>query len=143
MRAMNSTSSTLSLLVLTASLTACPEKQTPAPAPPPAHEAKAAPAPAPTPAPGPAIAGGYAGQAANDPDVAKAAEEAIKLLQEKEADPTLKLVSVKKAETQVVAGMNYRMELEVATAKGARTLKVVVYRSLDGKHQLTSSESVQ
>ena len=121
----------------------CPFK--PAPTPPAAHEAKAPPAPAPAPAPGPApeIAGGYAGQAANDPDVTKAAEEAIKLLQEKEADPTLKLVSVKKAETQVVAGMNYRMELEVATAKGAKTLKVVVYRSLDGKHQLTSSEAVQ
>ncbi len=89
------------------------------------------------------MAGGYAAGEATAPEVTKAAEEAIKALQEKEADPTLKLVSVKKVETQVVAGMNYRLELEVATAKGAKTLKVVVYRSLDGKHQLTSSEVVQ
>jgi len=57
---------------------------------------------------------------------------------------TAELVSVLKAESQVVAGMNYRMCLKVTTSGGAgeadvtETVKVVVYRDLKGNYKLSS-----
>ncbi len=57
---------------------------------------------------------------------------------------TIELNSVLQAESQVVAGMNYRLCLKVTTS-GAKdeadviiTVRVVVYRDLKGKYSLTS-----
>lgn len=57
---------------------------------------------------------------------------------------TVELGSVLKAESQVVAGMNYRLCLKVTTSGAAgeadviSTVKVVVYRDLKGNYKLTS-----
>ena len=44
------------------------------------------------------------------------------------------------AETQVVAGLNYRLKLEVNTSSGPRIAQAVVYRDLKNKMSLTSWE---
>jgi len=95
------------------------------------------PAPAVKPAE-PTAPGGYA----EDPDAKPAADEAIKLLQAKENDPSISLVAIRKAEKQIVAGTNYRLELDLNTAKGPKTAKVVVYQPLRGPSELTSVEGL-
>lgn len=59
--------------------------------------------------------GGYSKVAADDPGVVAAAEFAVSAQKEKTGGP-LSLVSIKHAERQVVAGMNYKLCLEVKAA---------------------------
>lgn len=78
-----------------------------------------------------------------DEGAAAAAEFAVKDQSEKK-DMTYKLVSVEKAETQVVAGINYRLCLKVgyrkqdADADTTEFVRVVVFRSLQKEYSLTS-----
>lgn len=51
---------------------------------------------------------------------------------------TLVLVKIVSAESQVVAGMNYFLTLEVTENGTPRTAVAVVWRRLSGVHQLTS-----
>jgi len=127
---MNLTLRVLPLLVVLTSLSCTKE------APPPASPPGTAPV-APV-----ERAGGYSPDTATAPAIVAASEEALKLLQAKESDPSMKLVSVRKAEAQIVAGTNYRLELELTTAKGPKTVQVVVFKGLDGRYQLTSASGL-
>lgn len=48
------------------------------------------------------------------------------------------LIKVVSARQQVVAGMNYRIVLKVKTDGAVKDAEAVVWRKLDGEHQLTS-----
>lgn len=87
--------------------------------------------------------GGYREIDKADEGAAAAAEFAVKDQSEKK-ELAYKLVSVEKAETQVVAGMNYRLCLKVSyTKQGEESettefVQVVVFRSLQKEYSLTS-----
>lgn len=91
------------------------------------------------------VAGGYKpiANASNDAEVQEAATFAVNAI-----DPSLRLVNITSAATQVVAGLNYKLTLTAAPANGTTggggTYDVVVYRPLgaDAKLQLTSSKKV-
>ena len=87
--------------------------------------------------------GGYREIGKADEGAAAAAEFAVKDQSEKK-ELTYKLVSVEKAETQVVAGINYRLCLKVSyqkqgeDAETTEFVQVVVFRSLQKEYSLTS-----
>ena len=87
--------------------------------------------------------GGYREIDTADEGAAAAAEFAIKDQSEKK-ELTYKLVSVAKAETQTVAGINYRLCLKVSyqkqgeDAETTEFVQVVVFRSLQKEYSLTS-----
>lgn len=115
------------LFLLALTLSACTTRSTTSPP-------EAAPPPAP-------MVGGFQAREVGDDEVVKAAEEAVKLLQA--SDPSVELVGIRSAQAQVVAGMNYRLELELKTADGEKASRVVVFRALDGEYSLTSSDSIE
>ena len=51
------------------------------------------------------------------------------------------LLAVRRAEQQVVAGLNYRLRLSVKAGGRARDVTAVVYRNLQGVYSLTSWEA--
>lgn len=79
------------------------------------------------------VPGGFSPAPASDPEVLSAARFAVTA-----HDPQLKLLSVEQAQRQVVAGMNYRLSLKVEGRGTNRVAEAVVWRKLDGKHELTS-----
>ena len=87
--------------------------------------------------------GGYREIDKADEGAAAAAEFAVKAQSEKQ-EISYKLVSVEKAETQTVAGINYRLCLKVGHHKqdddtdATEFVKVVVFRSLQKEYSLTS-----
>jgi aspartic proteinase inhibitor len=87
--------------------------------------------------------GGYREIDTADEGAVAAAEFAVKDQSEKK-EMTYKLVSIEKAETQVVAGINYRLCLKVGYRKqdaeedSTEFVRVVVYRSLQKEYSLTS-----
>ena len=87
--------------------------------------------------------GGYREIDSADEGAAAAAEFAVKDQSEKK-ELTYKLVSVAKAETQTVAGINYRLCLKVSYQKQGEDeettefVQVVVFRSLQKEYSLTS-----
>src|SRR5262245_37239547 len=87
--------------------------------------------------------GGYKEISKTDDGAKAAAEFAVSERAEKTGG-TAKLVSIQKAERQVVAGMNYRLCLEVITsgkegeADVPEQVKIVVYRNLKNEYSLTS-----
>ncbi len=81
----------------------------------------------------PVMAGGYRAVETADPDVCAAARFAVRSLE----GPRARLRSIEAAQQQVVAGVNYRLDL--TTASGRRW-RVTVYRPLSGRLQLTSRE---
>lgn len=89
------------------------------------------------------MAGGYSEADAKNPDVVKAADFAVKT-QGKKQKATIKLVSVSAAKTQVVAGMNYQVCMEVSVKKKSgkaaanQFVTAIVYRNLQNKYSLTS-----
>jgi hypothetical protein len=94
------------------------------------------------------IVGGYKTVATDNPEVQSAAEFAVSERSEKEG-VSLKLVSVERAEQQVVAGINYRLCLKVAIDDEAddsdetQDVKVVVFRSLQKEYSLKSWEAAE
>ena len=86
----------------------------------------------------PALAGGYS-SAEIDPEVQKVAEFAVKA-QAKATGKPLQLVKILKVEHQVVAGLNYRLEIEVADGSKHLKAHAVVWKKLDGSLALTSWE---
>jgi len=84
----------------------------------------------------PALAGGYS-PAEIDSEVRKVAEFAVKTQAGTSGRP-LRLVKILKAERQVVAGLNYRLEIEVADGSKNRKALAVVWKKLDGSLALTS-----
>lgn len=89
------------------------------------------------------ITGGYGPIPNTDAGALAAAKYAVKT-QAKKTRATIKLVSVKQAETQVVAGQNYRLCLEVTIKSKGKTetknIQTVVYKNLKQKFSLTSWE---
>ena len=87
--------------------------------------------------------GGYREIAKDDEGAVAAAEFAVKDQSEKK-DMTYKLVLLEKAESQVVAGINYRLCLKIGYHKQdddvdtTEFVRVVVYRSLQKEYSLTS-----
>jgi hypothetical protein len=86
--------------------------------------------------------GGYREIAKDDEGAAAAAEFAVKQ-QSEDKGTTYKLVSVEHAESQVVAGINYRLCLKVGfkaddDSDKTEFVRVVVYRSLQNQYSLTS-----
>ena len=83
------------------------------------------------------IAGGYADTSNSDPEVVAAARFAIKTERQK-LHARITLLSIKHAEVQVVAGLNYRLCLRVKIKGKTRNVNVVVYKNLKQKYSLTS-----
>jgi len=87
--------------------------------------------------------GGYREIDKSDEGAAAAAEFAVKA-QSENKEMTYKLVSVEHAESQVVAGINYRLCLKVGYHKQdddvdtTEFVRVVVNRNLQNQHSLTS-----
>jgi len=87
--------------------------------------------------------GGYREIDKADEGAATAAEFAVKAESEKK-ETTYKLVSIEHAETQTVAGINYRLCLKVGyhkaddDAETTESVRVVVYRNLQSQYSLTS-----
>ncbi|HMH42220.1 MAG TPA: cystatin domain-containing protein [Pyrinomonadaceae bacterium] len=87
--------------------------------------------------------GGYREIDKADEGAATAAEFAVKAESEKK-EMTYKLVSIEHAETQTVAGINYRLCLKVGyhkpdeDAETTESVRVVVYRNLQNQYSLTS-----
>ena len=87
--------------------------------------------------------GGYREIAKDDEGAMAAAEFAVKDQSEKK-EMTFKLVSIEKAETQVVAGINYRLCLKVGYRKedaeedSTEFVRVIVYRNLQKQFSVTS-----
>jgi hypothetical protein len=85
------------------------------------------------------VAGGYSGRATNDPGVAAAAAFAVRE-RGRVTGRRLTLVSIRRAEAQVVAGMNYRLLLSVRDGREVSDVTAVVYRNLRRRLSLTSWE---
>ena len=69
-----------------------------------------------------------------------AAKAAVSERQQKEGG-SVTLVKIKRAETQLVAGINYRLCLTVKANGKSQTATVVVNKTLDDKYSLTSWEA--
>lgn len=89
-------------------------------------------------------AGGYVKASVNDAKVKAAANYAI-TVKAKEMKETLRLQSIKRAETQVVAGMNYRVCMVIyVPSKQAQTdgvtlyIDATIYQNLQGQYKITS-----
>jgi hypothetical protein len=83
------------------------------------------------------IAGGYAETSNNDPGALAAARFAVR----REAQKTHKRITfraIKRAEVQVVAGLNYRLCLSVRIGRKTQEVTVVVYKNLNKQYSLTS-----
>jgi hypothetical protein len=87
--------------------------------------------------------GGYKEIDKSDEGATAAAEFAVKAESEKK-ETTYKIVSLEHAESQVVAGINYRLCLKVGYRKQdddvdtTEFVRVVVYRNLQNQYSLTS-----
>lgn len=85
------------------------------------------------------LAGGYAEASVNDSEVRTAARFAIQA-REKQQGSRLSLISIERAETQVVAGLNYRLRLKVKGGGRTQDVTAVVYKDLRQRFRLTSWE---
>jgi len=85
---------------------------------------------------GPAV-GAYTPQDASSSEIREETAQAIALLQADRKDPSIGLVAIRSASTQVVAGTNYKLDLDVKTGKGAKHITVVVYKDLSGTRRLS------
>lgn len=89
------------------------------------------------------IIGGYGDAEVTAPQIVSAANFAVKA-QAKKQRAKIKLTAIKRAEQQVVAGMNFNMCLQVETReKGKKTyvpqiVQAVVFLNLKQKYELTS-----
>lgn len=95
-----------------------------------------------TPAVSPPVVGGYTAADTASAPIQSAAAEAVKLLQTRTKDRSLTLEKIRSAQTQVVAGTNYRLELDVKTGRATKAVTVVLYKDLQGGAQLTSVEGL-
>ena len=89
-----------------------------------------------------AIPGGLTNQPVDSKGVIEAANQAIGLLRDQTKDPTLSLVKIRSAQTQVVAGFKYYLEMDVTTQKGARTVNLILFQGLSGDNSLSGVEGL-
>ncbi len=88
------------------------------------------------------VTGGYAETSVSDAEVVKAAKFAIKKRSKQQKN--LNLTTIKKAELQVVAGINYQLCLQI-TFNDKKSKKIIeqfvtaiIYRNLKNSYSLTS-----
>ena len=74
------------------------------------------------------MAGGWRNRKATDESITDAATVAVKELRKALKDRDLTLVSIRSAKSQVVAGANYRLVLDVKGKDGPRTVEATIYR---------------
>jgi len=84
------------------------------------------------------LAGGWTYQGTDAAPVEEAADQAQVLLREWLNDPTLTVARVLRAQSQVVAGTNFRLALEVRRKDAPVGVVVVLYQDLKGTFSLTS-----
>lgn len=82
------------------------------------------------------MTGAWSTVATDDPSVKKAAEKAI-VFQADKTGESLELLSIEKAQRQVVSGMNYKLTLKVRRNDQETMAKVTVWAKLDGSYQVT------
>lgn len=87
--------------------------------------------------PRPVMTGGYGGADLNDAGVKAAQAIAVNEIYTRQ--PTRALVDNVTAETQVVAGLNYRFNI---TMSGGATYRIVIYRTLQGEMSVSSFEKL-
>ncbi len=83
------------------------------------------------------IVGGYSGISISDTDTISIAKAAVKMKNALPDSKKVKLLTVTKAESQVVAGQNFKLCLSVKQASRKMRVQAVVYRDLSGKLLLT------
>lgn len=87
------------------------------------------------------VVGGYRAIAVTDKDAIAAAEFAVQAQSKNEKDrPKLELSKLTKAEIQVVAGSNYRLQMDVKIGEKVRRAQAVVWAKLDRTRELTKWE---
>jgi hypothetical protein len=82
------------------------------------------------------LVGGYSRIAVDDARVLKAAEFAVR--EKKAVSPKLELAAILDAQSQVVAGMNFKLLLKLADDGLEKKAEAVVYQKLDGGLSLSS-----
>lgn len=83
------------------------------------------------------IVGGYGEVSTTDTEVIAAARFAVKNRSRKQG-VSISLISIKHAELQVVAGLNYSLDLNVKVGDKTQNVKAVVYRNLRNTYSLSS-----
>jgi cystatin-C len=86
------------------------------------------------------IVGGYAETSKSDPEVVAAARFAVRAESRKQR-ARISLLSIERAEVQVVAGLNYRLQLRVKVSGKAQDVTAVVYKNLRRKYSLSDWEA--
>jgi hypothetical protein len=84
--------------------------------------------------------GGYQEAPKDDPAVVSAAKFAVSDQQTKQGG-TVSLVSIKRAETELISGINYRLCLKVKVNGKSQTVTAIVNKTLDDRQTLTSWEA--
>ncbi len=89
----------------------------------------------------PQIVGGFSKSPVSDEDVMASAKFAVKareeILKKDNKSAKVELIEIIDSSKQVVAGMNYKMNLKVRTDGKEETVEVVVWKKLDGGSELT------
>lgn len=80
--------------------------------------------------------GGFSSASVDDKGVIAAANFAVTAKAAKEKEK-LALVKILKAESQIVAGRNYELTLDIRVKGGVRTAQARVYSKLDGTNELS------
>lgn len=93
------------------------------------------------------IAGGYISRKADEADVKLAVKKGL-ALKAKQTKFKYKLDKVYKAESQVVAGMNYRVCMSIYVPKKGEAneafyVNAVIFKSLKGTYEITTWEEVE
>jgi hypothetical protein len=83
------------------------------------------------------MTGAYGDASITDHEVVAAARFAVRAEGRKTGAPVA-LLSIERAEQQVVAGINYRLHLKVKTRGKTQAVTAVVYQNLKDKYSLTS-----
>ena len=101
------------------------------------HITRAAPAATATSAEPPLVrVGGYAAQATDNAEVVQAAQFAVRQQAQVSGQP-VELVAIQAAQVQVVAGMNYRLQLQVKVNGQLLTVTAVVYQDVQQAYSLS------
>jgi Cystatin domain len=83
------------------------------------------------------IVGGYSAMPISDADTISIAKAAVKMKNALPDSKKVKLLAITKAESQVVAGQNFKLCLSVKQSSRNMHVQTVVYRDLGGKLILT------
>lgn len=87
------------------------------------------------------IPGGFGKASVKDGEVVKAARFAVKEQSKLDKNGPFKLEKIVSAKQQVVAGMNYDLELKVQAKGKTHDVSVRVWKKLDGTHELSNWET--